>query len=167
MKNVYFILFCCLVVSCISKTDNSKNVYTSKENQVGKVNILKLGNNVDRVEIECFFFGEFNDRSFVVRLTNDKLIILLNDDESEIKNDHNHQYLINYINKFYIEKKERIVVSKNAEPAPVADYPSILVRVFKNNKEILVKEEILYSNMEFNPSFIAFYSLLNDLIQIE
>ena len=71
---------------------------------------------------------------------------------------------LNYINQFYIEKFDSIVLLKRSEPAIVTDYPSIRVKVFKGEKEVLNKDITLYSNIEFHPKFIEFYEFLDGLV---
>lgn len=74
---------------------------------------------------------------------------------------------LTYINQFYINKTQPIILSKSIEPSPITDYPVINVLGFKDGKEIVAKEITLYSNIKFNPKFIEFYKFLDELITDE
>ncbi len=75
-----------------------------------------------------------------------------------------HEFL-RYINLFYIDKTEIIILSKKEEPAPISDYPEISVKCYLEGKKIIDNKTILYSDLEFNPKFLAFYNFLDSLVK--
>lgn len=77
------------------------------------------------------------------------------------------QQFLRFINQFYIDKTEKIILSKEEEPAPVSDYPIISVLGYLNGKKIIEEKTKIYSNVEFNPQFLEFYEFLDNLIKEE
>ncbi|WP_310103379.1 hypothetical protein [Algoriphagus sp. 4150] len=77
------------------------------------------------------------------------------------------QQFLRFINQFYIDKTEKIILSKEEEPAPVSDYPVISVLGYLNGKKIIEEKTNIYSNIKFNPQFLEFYEFLDSLIKEE
>lgn len=172
-NRILIILLSLTLYSCLGKERYTKHLKISlstkneMQNQGKKTDTLKLSKNVDSVKIVCLFFGKYREKALTLYFSNnnikgafhhkDKKIFTINSLNKKNK-------LIYYINEFYIEESESIVYSKKPGPVPVTDYPFIQVQAFKDGKEIFKQETTLYNNIGFNPKFLEFYELLEELI---
>ena len=172
MSNMFLIiLLSAILFSCAGEDKHSNRLEVSsikneamQEKKI-KVDTVRLSKDIDSVEVTCIFCGKhrefilnFSDMNFYGFFHNyeeKKIIINLLEKRNRF---------VNYINRFYIEKSDSIVLSKSSEPAPVTDYPFIRVKGFKGEKEVLNKDVTLYSNIEFHPKFIEFYEFLEELV---
>jgi hypothetical protein len=153
--------------------NGSNNNNSVGENKAGTMqnDTVKLSMSVNQVIIWCVFFGHSSDKSFILYLSdlevkkvdfyNQKDITVFN--AIDIKNE-----LIYYVNKFYIDKTENIVLSKKKRGYVIsADYPYIEVTGFHNKKEIF-KDKISIGNamydIDYNSEFLNFYELLKSIL---
>lgn len=77
---------------------------------------------------------------------------------------------INYINSFYIDKTERIILKKIKQPMMVTDYPIITVAGYKGGKQIFKEHTQIGSEdyeIKFNPKFLNFYKFLDHLTTLK
>lgn len=147
----------------IQNNSFTKNAITNNE-IIQLDSTVKLSKNVQKVEITCTSFGYYRERAFRVLLTNSDIIITdyFNDDNIvQIKTDTTRNKLIEFINCFYIDKDQDILISKKEEPAPITDYPYIGVTYSLTENKKKKSQTTLYSNINFNPVFLEFYKLLN------
>src|SRR5690606_2264344 len=161
-----------IIKSC---TINDKKIEQSNINStittVKKLNdTLVLSNSIDRVEILCLFFGKYGDKSFTLYLSNSdiKKVNFHNEEEvAKIKSVEFHNKIIDYVNRFYINKNEKVVLKKvKRDYIKSTDYPTILVIGYKGKQQffenkIRIGEENY--NIEYNPEFIGFYNLLQSV----
>ncbi len=135
----------------------------------GKTDTIKIFNDIDSIAVTGLFFGK-HSKSFTLHFYEGNLVGAFHHGKEEKFTIHSldkKNKFINYINRFYIEKSDSIVLSERSEPAPVTDYPFIRVKGFKGEKEVLNKDVTLYSNIEFHPQFIEFYEFLDSLVKEE
>ena len=172
---ILILIYCLLFSSCFQEKINqnkSENVDNNlKQTLVVLNHKLENDNNqiYDSIKIRFISFTAAVDALIIVQKEKDQLLLdvsnLQGGYKKQIRSDNvAYSQLIQYINQFYIEKSDSIVLSKSSEPAPVTDYPYICVKVFKGEKEVLNKDITLYSNIEFHPKFIEFYEFLDGLV---
>lgn len=178
MRLLVFIWGLSNIISCGHSSSNLNNESSYNEETVNsmvtiKVDTagLKLSRGVEKIIIE--YWDNYYANNFMFKILSDdeettvtyKGETLFTEEkkltELEICN-----RLINYVNKFYIDKTEEIVLGKNENDPLETDHPGITVQGFKEGKKILDgKEVILYSHLDYNPKFIEFYKLLKELIR--
>lgn len=180
MRVLFFICSLLSIFSC-GHFSNTNIKISQKEEDINSVVIAKtdttkirLSKGVEKVIIE--FWDSYYANNFIFN-------ILSFDTETEItykgetlftekqilKDSISSSRLIIYINQFYIDKKDNIVLtkSKNNEML-ITDYPSIKVMGYKDKKEIFnVNTQIGDEeyDIEFHPKFLEFYNLLESLIK--
>ena len=170
-SKILIILLSLILLSCNGQKQYSEQsqINSNKVEKVQKheksADTIRLSNDIDSVEVYCSFFAKYT--AFTLSLSKtyfDGKFIYGDKKKFAINSLEKRNQFVNYINKFYIEKSDSIVLSKSSEPVPVTDYPSICVKSFKGEKEVLNKDVTLYSNIEFHPKFIEFYEFLDGLI---
>ena len=130
-----------ILTSCVESKDScskksveskfiSRNTVLSVERGMKQKDTLST--HLDRIEILCLFFGNYNDSSFRIFLSNSKLHIVNADDENDtiyVGNENNKSKLIRYVNEFYIDKTNKIVSSTESKNEQIeeTDYPFIRV----------------------------------------
>ena len=156
-----------MLFSCIeeNKHSNRLEVNSIKNETMQKIDTVRLSDNIDSVEVICSFFNQCLECTLSLSKTHFNGDFVYGDKEKFVINSlEKRNRFVNYINRFYIKKSDSIVLSKSSEPVPVTNYPSICVKSFKGEKEMLNKDVTLYSNIEFHPKFIEFYEFLDELI---
>ena len=73
--------------------------------------------------------------------------------------------LIDYINAFYIEKTEKIVLGFNSNEPLITDWPSICATGYKEGERIFERCVKLESHIIFNSKFEEFYTFLEKLLE--
>jgi len=168
---ILIILLSVILLSCNGQKQypEQSQVNSNKVEQVQKheksADTIRLSNDIDSVEVTCVFFEKH--REFILNLSETYFhgsIVYNGKKKFAINSLEKRNRFVDYINRFYIEKSDFIVLSKSSEPAPVTDYPYIRVKGFKGEKEVLNKDVTLYSNIEFHPKFIEFYEFLEELV---
>lgn len=75
-----------------------------------------------------------------------------------------------YINTFYIDKTEKIILEKKKQPMMITDYPSITVVGYKGGKQVFIEHTQIGDEnyaLKFNPNFLAFYEFLENLTTLK
>lgn len=153
--------------------DTARNILVNNKVRIGIKNedIQKsiLSNQIDKVEILCLFFGEYYDNSFRIFLSNYEVKIVDSDDENNtiyIGSERDRDKMIQYINKFYIDKTNEIVSDvKSKQEQFETDYPFIRVIGQKGKVQVLKKDVTLKDNIVFSPVFLEFYNFLDSLVK--
>jgi len=165
-----------LILTTISYSNNNSNYSTNDrleylqspkltpngDNKVEDTTFI-LANNITNVEIWCTFLS----KNFYLYITNSQIKYVDKRNESKfylIENINVKNKIINYINMFYIEKTEKIILKKIKRDYIIStDYPFIRTTGFKGKQKIFNKDvhigEELY-DVEYNPIFLEFYELL-------
>jgi len=168
----YLLSVAIITLSCT--TSDKKLEQNNINNTISKVeklnDTLVLSNSIDRVEVLCLFFGKYRDKSFTLYLSNSnvKKVDFHNEDEViKIKSTKIHNNLINYVNRFYIDKNEKIILNQNKRNyIKSTNYPTILVIGYKGERQIFKdKTSIGYESydVDYSTKFIEFYNLLESL----
>lgn len=147
---------------------------TSMKKRNYQNDVVILSSNLDEVEVLCMFFGDNYDKSVRIFLSNTYINIVNASDGKDtihVSNVEIRNRAIKYINQFYIDKKEKIIVNRTKrEYFQSSDYPYIQVIgyrdvevVFKNKTQI--GDEVF--DVEFHPVFLEFHKFLIDLVNIK
>ena len=132
----------------------------------------ELSKNIDKIIIQYWDNYYANNFIFNILSTNKKPEITyrgetLFTEKKILKDSVTSKRLINYINQFYIDKKERIIINRSKrDHLESSDYPKIRVIGYRiKNKVFDVKTQIGESeyDVKYNPKFIEFYQLLDSL----
>ena len=136
-----------------------------------KDSIFILANNITNIEIWCAFFGKWRVKSFYLYITNSQVKYVDYHNKNKfyfIENISTKNKIINYINMFYIEKNEKIILKKiKREYCVATDYPFIRITGFKEKQKIFNTDTRIGNesyDVEYNPIFLEFYELLESLI---
>lgn len=137
-------------------------------------NNVILSNEIDKIEISGLLFDEhLNEIKFKMYFNNDigRLINLSTDKSKSIHNSEEVGQLIRYVNQFYIDKKDDIVLKESRnDRSLLTDYPNIKVVGYKDEKEMFKKSIQLGEegyDIECHPKFLEFYEFLDSLIKDE
>ena len=148
--------------------NNINSAITTKKDSTDK----KLSKNIDKIIIQYWDNYYANNFIFNILSTNKKPEITyrgetLFTEKKILKDSVTSKRLINYINQFYIDKKERIIINRSkSDHLESSDYSKIRVIGYRNkNKVFDVKTRIGESeyDVEYNPKFVEFYQLLDSL----
>ena len=130
-----------------------------------------LSKNIDSVIIE--YWNSFYANTFIFNVSNDSDIRFKGEkifkEEKTVNSLEKHNRLMNYINQFYIDKEDEIILKKTLRGyIESTDYPFIKVIGYRENKEVFNKNvqigEERYE-IEYHPEFIEFYEFLERLIE--
>lgn len=169
------------MLSCRYLSSNTGNELSQKEEVINYVVMpktdttkLRLSKGVEKVIIEYWSNYYANNFVFTVLSSKAKTEItykgeVLFTEKKTLKDSVACNRLITYINQFYIDKKDSIILKKlkNNETL-ITDYPSIRVLGYKKEKEIFnTKTQIGEEeyDVEFNPIFLEFYEFLDNLVK--
>lgn len=170
IKFIFSLTFIVIIASC----KNSRNDIVSESplnlesdillTEAGDTLKLKLSNNVDNVILE--YWDNLYANKYIFHIS-DTLIsyngAIIFKEERKIESQRISNGLIEYINKFYIDKNEDIIVgAKDTEPL-ITDNPSIRVKVYDNKREVLNQSTKIENHLIYHPDYIELYELLKDL----
>lgn len=150
--------------------NNINSAVTTKKDSTDK----KLSKNIEKIIIQ--YWDNYHANSFVFNIlsTNTEPKITyrgetLFTEKKTLKDSVTSKRLINYINQFYIDKKERIIINRSkSDHLESSDYSKIRVIGYRANNEVFdVKTPIGESEyyVEYNPKFVKFYQLLDSLVK--
>jgi hypothetical protein len=154
-----------------NQVDTTQND-TINENQVEitRKDTIKLSMNVDKVEIWCAGFGYSADKSFTIYLSDlevKKVNFFNKNDVTVINSFDVRNELIGNVNKFYINKTEKIILNKQKRDYRIStDYPLIEVAGFQNNKKVFKNQTTIGDegyDINYNSEFLTFYELLKSI----
>src|SRR5690625_928135 len=144
IKLLFLLTFLVVIISC--KKSSSDIVSESPLNLERDIVVtkirdslkVKLSNDVDKVLLE--YWDNVYANKYIFQI-NDTLInykgVTIFKEERKIESQRISNQLIAYINKFYIDKNKDIIVGiKDIEPL-ITDNPSIRVKVYENEGEVL------------------------------
>ena len=140
------------------------NLQEQKQNDGGKLKPDTF-RGLDSVSVSIFFAGKSHNEYFEVHFKSEgygtefrseDIIIPLQRDDTIAE-------LIKYINIFFVKRETPIVTATGTMPAPVTDYPVVLVVGYQNNSEKFKESVVLAANKTFHPNFLKFYELLLSL----
>lgn len=124
---------------------------------------------IDSVIVEYWKSTEANEYTFYY---SDEILQISSgyfDFEKRIEDKHIRQEFKKYVNQFYIDKENKIILSRTKRDYIVStDYPYIRVIGYKDKKEVFTvntqigEEEY---DVEYHPQFIEFYEFLDSLVK--
>ena len=175
---ILILIYCLLFSSCFQEKINqnkSENVDNNlKQTLVVLNHKLENDNNqiYDSIKIRFISFTAAVDALIIVQKEKDQLLLdvsnLQGGYKKQIRSDNvAYSQLIQYINRFYIEKEKIIFSKKKTGYITAADYPVITVKLFKKGDVVLEQENRIGSEthkVEYNPKFIEFYEFLEELV---
>lgn len=173
LKIILFVSFFCLCIKgqCNQLLPEANNLKEIKNEQLIN-DTINLSGGIDSLKITCLMFGNYIDNSFIFYLSNNNFFI------SSFNNEHKKiainsickkNNIISYINNFYIDKTDSIVLNrKERNGREFADYPFIEIVVFKKGNSVIIENRSIGEedyDVKYNPKFLEFYSFLKKLIE--
>lgn len=155
MSNFMTILIMTLVLTLYSSCTQQPSRSEELQQNIAKVK-QEVQAKADSIVLNYWESTEANEYHFFY--TKDKVEInsIYFNFEKSVNDEFTTSQFSSYINQFYLDKTEKIILSKKEEPAPVSDYPVIAIVGYLKGKRVIEEKTTLYSNVEFNPKFIEF-----------
>lgn len=133
--------------------------------------LIALSTKIDKVEIICMFFGDYTDKSFRINLSNSTLIVksFNESDTIYVNNGDIRNKAIKFINLFYIDKEEKIIINRTKRDELLStDYPFIRVIGYREGNEVFNSKSQIGEeeyDVEYHPLFLGFYEFLNSMVE--
>lgn len=163
IMNTLLVIALFFTVSCNQSTSKEKTslnrIELKQENQ----------SKIDSVIVKYWKNTEANE--YVFQYLDDVLQIKSEyfDFEKTINNKQINQIFLKYVNQFYIDKKDKIILSKTKrDHIESTDYSKIQVVGYQGYKEVFNKRTQIGNeeyDIEFHPKFLEFYEFLDTLIK--
>lgn len=175
MVNKILVIFVLLTLySCLGeerKTEQfnvNSNTKKEKQSHEKKIDTVTLSKKIDSVKVVGLFFGEYRDKAFTLYLSNNYVKGVFHHKEKKnftVNSLSDRNKLVKYINQFYIEESEKIILNRTKKEYIVSsDYPYIQVISYKDGKELFKNKTQIGEenyNIEYNPRFLEFYKFLD------
>jgi len=163
-----------MFASCINQDKHynnfSDNEETMKNSIINKADTNLLSNQLDSIRVSCLFLGK-SSKSIVFIFGGNGFKWLNNHKDNNvhyINSIEDRNKFVNYINLFYIDCTEEIVLEKKKRQYIVStDYPDVVTEGYKDGKKIIYNRTQIGEeeyDVEYNPKFLEFYKFLDCLV---
>ncbi len=177
MKSFLLLLLSLLFVFSACKESRTGNGNLSEEQLVKKQQASsinndtvkkKLSNNMDSVTIQ--YWNNINANTYKFTISSNGNIRVEGNpsflDTKKISLSNSANQFIDYVNQFYIDKTQEIILDRKEKPTIVTNYPRIDVEGYRKGEEVFNESTKIGEEsyeIQFNSKFVEFYKFLEKI----
>ncbi|NLN26201.1 MAG: hypothetical protein GX163_11290 [Bacteroidetes bacterium] len=177
MRKLLFIIGIIILISCGHISSDANHNLSNKEN-ISKSSVTKnidtihslLSENIEKVTIE--YWDNYYANSYIFEINSNKKGTNVSywghplfSEKSTLTELVAQNRLINYINMFYIDKKEDIILGTNENEPIITEKSSLSVTKFKKGKQVSKEYIKIESHIIYHPQFVEFYQFLDSIVK--
>lgn len=177
MRKLLYIIGIIILISCGHISSDADYNLSNKEN-TGRSSVIinkdtihsLLSKNIEKVTIE--YWDNYYANSYIFEINSNKKgtnVSYWGDplftEKSKLTEPVAQNRLISYINMFYIEKKEDIILGANENEPIITENSSLSVTTFKKGKQLSKEHIKIESHIIYHPQFVEFYQFLDSIVK--
>lgn len=175
MEKLFFIYGILFLVSCGHMSFNTNGEVSNKKD--GVIHITKtdtiqslLSKDIEKVIIE--YWDNYYANNFIFEIISNKNTTqifywgeTLFTDKRSITELSLRNQLVDYINLFYIDKTENIILGINENEPIITESPFLSVMIFQEGKQVSKENRKIEHHIAYHACFIEFYKLLDSIVK--